>query len=51
MCNVMTFLRSAYEWRSEDDLTHAILEIFEKNGEVYGTRNIKVKFWVTDFLI
>ncbi|MDM5451052.1 IS3 family transposase [Peribacillus simplex] len=48
MCNVLDLSRSTYyyeskERNSEDDVTHAIIEIFEKNRKVYGTRKIKVE--------
>ncbi|MDW7615478.1 IS3 family transposase [Peribacillus simplex] len=56
MCNVLDLSRSTYyyeskERNSEDDVTHAIIEIFEKNRKVYGTRKIKVELMKLDLTV
>jgi putative transposase len=48
MCEVLEIPRSTYyyeakERKSEDDVTSAIIEIFEQNRKAYGTRKIKVE--------
>ena len=48
MCDVLqisksTFYYEARERKAEDDVTQPIVEIFNKNRRVYGTRKIKVK--------
>ncbi|KRF59801.1 transposase [Bacillus sp. Soil768D1] len=48
MCGVLELSRSTYyyeakEQTSEDDVTNAILDIFDKNRKAYGTRKIKVE--------
>ncbi|MDF9761232.1 transposase InsO family protein [Peribacillus simplex] len=48
MCGVLELSRSTYyyeakERTSEDDVTNAILDIFDKNRKAYGTRKIKVE--------
>ncbi|PAF21649.1 IS3 family transposase, partial [Shouchella clausii] len=47
MCSVLQISRSTYyykakERQSEDDVTGAVIEIFEQNRSAYGTRKIKV---------
>ncbi len=46
MCSVLQISRSTYyykakERQSEDDVTGAVIEIFEQNRSAYGTRKIK----------
>ena len=48
MCDVLQIARSTFyyetkERSNEDDITKAIVEIFRKNRNAYGTRKIKVK--------
>uniref|UniRef100_UPI00403F4FFC IS3 family transposase n=1 Tax=Paenibacillus sp. FSL R10-2796 TaxID=2954663 RepID=UPI00403F4FFC len=48
MCDVLqieksTFYYEAKDRQSEEQLTEAIVDIFQKNRRVYGTRKIKVK--------
>lgn len=55
MCDVLQIARStcyyeAKEQVSEDELTAAVVEIFQKNRKAYGTRKIKVKLHERGFV-
>ncbi|WP_157179503.1 IS3 family transposase [Brevibacillus sp. CF112] len=48
MCDVLQIARSTFYYEAkespkEDEITEAIVEIFQKNRKAYGTRKIKVK--------
>ena len=56
MCDVLQIARSTFyyeskEQKKEDDLTEAIVKIFNKNRKVYGTRKIKVKLQEQGFIV
>ncbi|SNT54538.1 HTH-like domain-containing protein [Bacillus sp. OK838] len=56
MCSVLELSRSTYyyeakERTSEDDVTNAILYIFDKNRKAYGTRKIKVELKKRGFTV
>ncbi|WP_285881207.1 IS3 family transposase [Domibacillus indicus] len=56
MCSVLQISRSTYyyeakERQSEDDVTGAVIEIFEQNRSAYGTRKIKVELHKRGFTV
>ncbi|GLY12671.1 hypothetical protein Bbad01_38870 [Bacillus badius] len=56
MCSVLQISRSTYyyeakEHQREDDVTCAILEVFEQNRSAYGTRKIKVELHKRGFTV